>query len=139
MEGAVTRVAVSPVGDFVAVAFVNGAVWMYHTDFPTRPVVLQGPGPGVSWLGFNTTPGAPLGATAHALRVVAVRSDRTVALYAVTTTELNVVADERGGRWTLSQDECERVFAGLSGMGPCDESGFWGTVKQTVTSALPGR
>jgi hypothetical protein len=132
LERAVWRIAVSPVGEFVAVAFTNGAIWMYHVAYPTRPIVLADAGPGVSWLGFSGDADAQSPSAARPLRLIAVRAQREVAIYPVGTDELERVLDQRAGRWQLDRAECEDIFGDAREIGACAETGFW----QLVTRSL---
>jgi hypothetical protein len=96
----VARVAVSPDGNYMAVAFVNGAISVYHTTLPSRPMLLQSAGPAVNGLAFDPA----------STKLAAVRADRSLSIYPFGAAGIRENAERLIAARQPTDEDCERVF-----------------------------
>jgi WD40 repeat protein len=122
----VARVAVSQDGNYMAVAFMDGTIWMYHTDLPSRHALMQSAGPRVSGLAFDPS----------STRLVAVRGDRTLAIYPFGGGALTEIAQEIVGTRQPTPAECTRVLGPET---PCDDVDSMRLLGRSIWQALRGR
>ena len=71
MERPVARMAVSPDGNYLALAYVDGGITLHHTSLPSRSALLAGPGDDITALAFDK----------HAARLAAARADGSVSIF----------------------------------------------------------
>jgi WD40 repeat protein len=126
VERPVARVAVSPDGNYLALAYVDGGITLHHTSLPSRPATLAGPGDEITALTFDT----------QAARLAAARADGSVAIYPVSGPELRKAAEQLAGTLQPSAGECQRLFGASD---QCEDIGAWRLVTQRIFQALTGR
>jgi len=126
VERPVALVAVSPDGNYLALAHVDGGITLHHTSLPARAATIAGPGDEITALTFDTP----------AARLAAARADGSVTIYPVSGPELRKAAEQLAGTLQPSVDECQRLF-GTSDQ--CKEIGAWRLVTQRIIQALTGR
>jgi WD40 repeat protein len=126
VEREVARVAVSPDGNYLALAYVDGGITLHHTSLPSRFATIAGPGDEITALTFD----------AQATRLAAVRVDRSVAIFPISGPELRKAAEQLAGTLQPTADECQRLFGASD---QCEEIGAWRLVTQRIIQALTGR
>lgn len=126
VERSVARVAVSPDGNYLALAYVDGGITLHHTSLPSRPATIAGPGDEISALAFDS----------QAARLAAARADGSVAIYPVSGPELRNAAEQLVGTLNPTADECLRLFGASN---QCEEIGEWRLMTQRIFRAITGR
>jgi WD40 repeat protein len=123
LDRPVSRVAVSPDATYLAVAFVDGGVSLYHSALPSRPVVMETAGPVVNALAFDPTN----------RRLLAIRSDGMLAFYPIRAGELQEKAQRLVGTQQPTPAECERMFGATA---QCEEVSWWRLVTRRIWRAI---
>ena len=126
VERPVARVAVSPDGNYLALAYVDGGITLHHTSLPSRSATIAGPGDEITALTFDTP----------AARLAAARADGSVTIYPISGPELRKAAEQLAGTLQPSAGECQRLFGASD---QCEEIGAWRLVTQRIIQALTGR
>ena len=126
VERPVTRVAVSPDGNYLALAYVDGGITLHHTALPSRFATIAGPGEEITALAFDM-PGARLAAT---------RGDGSMTVFQISGPELRGAAERLAGTLQPTADECLRLFGASD---QCEEIGAWRLVTQRIIQALRGK
>jgi len=126
VERPVARVAVSPDGNYLALAYVDGGITLHHTSLSSRSATIAGPGDEITALTFDTP----------AARLAAARADGSVTIYPISGPELRKAAEQLAGTLQPSAGECQRLFGASD---QCQEIGAWRLVTQRIIQALTGR
>ena len=126
VERPVARVAVSPDGNYLALAYVDGGITLHHTSLPSRSATIAGPGDEITALTFDTP----------AARLAAARADGSVTIHPISGPELRKAAEQLAGTLQPSAGECQRLFGASD---QCEEIGAWRLVMQRIIQALTGR
>jgi DNA-binding beta-propeller fold protein YncE len=126
VERPVARVAVSPDGNYLAVAYVDGGITLHHTSLSSRSATIAGPGDEITALTFDTP----------AARLAAARTNGSVTIYPISGPELRKAAEQLAGTLQPSAGECQRLFGASD---QCEEIGSWRLVTHRIIQALTGR
>ncbi len=125
-ERPVARIAVSPDGNYFALAYIDGGITLHHTSLPSRSALLAGPGDDITALAFDK----------HAARLAAARADGSVSIFPIGGPELRKAAEQLVGTQNPTPDECLRLFGASN---QCEEIGEWRLMTQRIFRALTGR
>jgi WD40 repeat protein len=125
-ERKVARIAVSPDGDYLALAYIDGGITLHHTALPSRSALLAGPGGDITALAFDK----------HAARLAAARADGSLSIFPIGGPELRKAAEQLVGTQNLTADECLRLFGASN---QCEQIGEWRLMTQQIFRAFTGR
>jgi WD40 repeat protein len=126
VERGVLRIAVSPDGNYLALADIDGRITLQHTSLPSRSANLAGPGGDVTALAFDK----------RAARLAAGRTDGSVSIFPISGLELRMAAEQLVGTEKPTADECLRLFGESN---QCEEIGEWRLMTGRIFRALSGR
>ena len=126
VERGVLRIAVSPDGNYLALADIDGRITLHHTSLPSRSANLAGPGGDVTALAFDK----------RAARLAAARTDGSVSIFPISGLELRMAAEQLVGTEKPTADECLRLFGESN---QCEEIGEWRLMTRRIFRALSGR